>query len=101
MTVIKASIDHNQEKQGHNYVLLKDDKILCANCNKELINVVKVKNNEEQHAIKSSCPYCNDESFWYQIDGKIFMLPMNNLRINNVTTNVRNSIKFTEIEVLK
>ena len=99
-TVIKATLDQ-VEKEKIGYTLLKQDVIKCGNCNKPLVSVIMVQNNDDRHAIKAYCPYCKDCSFWYQITGKICIQAVEGLSMIDMPTNIRNGINFTEIKVAK
>lgn len=88
------------EQQG--YSLLKEDKIRCANCQKPLIEVIKVKEDSSINtAMRARCPFCGDKSFWYKISGKICVQAVDGLSIANSPVDIRNNIRFTNIEVVK
>ena len=53
------------EKQGFSF--LQEDIIVCGDCGKQLIQIIKVKETEDAQAIKVLCPYCGDCSFWDKI----------------------------------
>lgn len=87
------------EKQGFSF--LQDDIIVCGNCNKQLIQIIKVKNTDDTQAIKVSCPYCGDHSFWYKIKGKIYMQPKKDLFIYDAPVEIRGDILYSTIIVKK
>jgi DNA-directed RNA polymerase subunit RPC12/RpoP len=100
MTII-TSLEHSTERTKQGYSVLKDGIIKCGNCNKNLLSVIKIQENNQQHNIKVDCPYCNDESFWYKIDGKICIQPCDGLSMVDMNTDIKDEIHFTEIKVIK
>ena len=67
--------------------LLQEDVIRCANCNKGLIEVAKVKEDlSRTHVIIAECPFCGDTSFRYKVDGQIYMSAVNGTVINDAIT---------------
>ena len=98
--VIKATVEE-RDRESCGYKLLKSDIIQCANCGKKLLSIIKIKDNEERHRLKAGCAYCNDESFWYHIDGKICVQPLDGLSMDEMSTKVQNEINFTTIKVIK
>lgn len=87
------------EKQG--FTFLQNDTVHCGNCNKPLIDVIKVKETETVTAIKVKCPHCNDTSFWYKIKGKIYLQAVDGLHISSAPIDVKNDIIYSTIEVKK
>jgi len=101
--ILSASRQEIEEttREKLNYSILKDETIKCANCNKDLISIIKVKENQnQQSAIKALCPYCNDSSFWYRISGQIYLQAVDGLSIVDMPVKVQNGVIFTTIEVI-
>ena len=62
---INTPVDLEVERPRHGYKILNDDIIKCADCNRKLIEVVKVREDIELvKKIKVICP-CGGESFLY------------------------------------
>jgi DNA-directed RNA polymerase subunit RPC12/RpoP len=77
--------------------LLEEDTIKCANCRNPLVDVIKVRENDEiEQEIKALCPYCGDESYLYRINGHIFIQAAQGLAVvdNDTTVLDRNCTKF-------
>jgi DNA-directed RNA polymerase subunit RPC12/RpoP len=71
--------------ERHNYTILKDDIVKCANCNKPLLDVLKIQEDTNIiSTIKVECPYCSDSSFWYKISGKIYIQSHEGLSITDM-----------------
>ena len=87
------------EKQG--YSLLQDDNIRCGNCDKPLVDIIKVKETDTSTAVKVHCPYCDDTSFWYKIKGKIYLQAVDGLHIASAPIEIKNEIIYSTIEVKK
>lgn len=84
------------------YELLKEDNIKCANCKKKLVEIVKVKENENKvYEIKASCPFCKDGSFIYRISGQIFIQAAPGVTIEDMPMEIINGVMKTDIKVIK
>jgi len=99
--IIVEQKEYNND--NHNdFNISKDDIIICANCNKQLLSVIKVKEDKNiQTAIRVQCPFCKDTSFWYKISGKIYIQSVEGLSITDMPVDIRNGIMFTNIKVKK
>ena len=90
----------NSEKKG--YVLLKEDCIRCANCNKKLLEVIKVKEVKEMvREIKVNCPYCGDSSFLYRITGVVYTQAPDELSISDMPVDILENVIKMNVEVIK
>lgn len=47
--------------------------IKCASCNKDLIRIHSTPDVPMKTKVKSNCPYCNDESYFVNVEGKYFI----------------------------
>jgi phage FluMu protein Com len=59
-------------RESLGYVVIKDEFIRCANCNKKLLNILKVRESETKNYFIVKCPYCGDKSYKYEVSGKIY-----------------------------
>ncbi len=101
-TVIKTPVDFDVEREKRGYSLIKKDQIKCGNCQRPLIDLIKIKEDKEiETAIRAYCPFCNDCSFWYKISGKICIQAVEGLSILDMPMDIRNGIRFTNIKVVK
>lgn len=100
--VLKVPVDQDVEREKRGYQILQDTIIKCANCQKELVEVIKIKENKKiKNAIKALCPYCNDCSFWCQITGEIALQAVEGLYMIDMPMDIRNDVRFTTIKVAK
>ena len=100
--MIVVPVDTEVERDKQDFVWIKEDKLICGNCYKPLLEVLKVKEDEKKvTAIRALCPYCHDQSFWYKISGKIYIQAMDGLSIADAPIDIRNDIMFTTIKVIK
>lgn len=90
-----------KEVESKGFSFLHNDILHCSNCNKPLIDIIKVKETDRVTAIKVKCPYCNDTSFWYKIKGKIYLQAVDGLYISSAPIEVKNEIIYSTIEVKK
>jgi len=87
------------EYKQNGYILLKEDKIKCGDCNKLLIEIIKVKDNDGVKEIEALCPYCGGSSFLYRIEGETFFQACDPLCINNIETDFINNITRMKVEL--
>jgi len=97
---IMTSVEQKEvEKQGFSF--LQNEIICCGDCNKPLVEVVKVKESEQTTALMVKCPYCGDNSFWCKVKGKIYIQAIEGLYMAECPTVVQNDIIYSKIEVKK
>lgn len=101
MNNIIGSITHrNNVIDKEKVLLLRHEKIKCANCRADLLEVIQTKEDKEKvTATKVRCPHCNDSSFWFKTSGELRFQTPDNLAIINVETNIRNGITYNNFTV--
>ena len=90
-----------KEVESQGFSLSQDDTIVCGNCGKQLLQIIKVKETDEHTAIRADCPYCNDSSFWHKTKGKIYIQPKDGLYIDEAPIDTRNGIRYSHIKLGK
>lgn len=85
MTDLIATVDLTT-KESLGYKIIKEDHIRCGNCNKKLLNVIKVKDSPIKNYLIVVCPYCSDKSFKYLVEGKMYVGAADKLVISKSDT---------------
>lgn len=70
---LMASVDNEVKKTKKGYQVLEEHILKCANCGKDLIQILKVQENDQIQEIESECPFCGDSSFVKEVSGKIYI----------------------------
>lgn len=97
---ILSTLDQvEREKKG--YEILEDKMIKCGDCDKKLVNVVKIKESSKQNIILVNCPYCGGTSFKYRSEGEIIMQAVPGLIIDKIDTDTIGQTFSTIIDLVK
>ena len=88
------------EKRG--LQVLTEDIIQCANCHESLIQILKVKENPSKtYIIIAECPFCNDTSFRYKVDGDIYMSSVDKTVIDDIIMENKDGAIHSKVKVIK
>ena len=87
------------KRKKHGYSLIEDKIIKCPNCLKELVQIIKVKNEDKINKISVVCPYCNEESFKHTIEGQILINPCQNIKMVDMKTDLKDDVYQAKIMV--
>ena len=68
------------EKSGSKKAVIKVDEledieVKCADCEKTLLQLVRVQQTEEKKKLIVDCPFCDGESWLVELSGKNFQSP--------------------------
>jgi len=74
--------DNERLKQG--LKLLEDKIIICPQCGVELIQIIKVKDEDVQTKFQAICPDCNETSFVLTVSGKTYISPAQGFALSEV-----------------
>tara|TARA_R100001377_G_scaffold44302_2_gene25223 strand:+ start:1217 stop:1489 length:273 start_codon:yes stop_codon:yes gene_type:complete len=58
--------------------------ISCADCEKQLLQMVKVEKTDTEFEITANCPYCNGSSWANQLKGRYYQNPSDGLGLDDM-----------------
>ena len=63
---------------------LEDVEVKCADCDKTLLQLVRVQITEERQKLIVDCPFCDGESWLVELSGKNFQSPPEGLLLGEM-----------------
>jgi len=63
---------------------LEDVEVKCADCDKALLQLVRVQQSEEKQKLVVECPFCDGESWIVELSGKYFQAPPEGLMLGEM-----------------
>jgi len=63
---------------------LEDAEVKCADCEKTLLQLVRIKQSEEKQKLIVECPFCDGESWIVELSGKYFQAPPEGLMLGEM-----------------
>ena len=63
---------------------LKDVEVKCADCDKTLLMLVRIRPSEEKQKLIVECPFCDGESWITELSGKYFQSPPEELMLGEM-----------------
>lgn len=97
-----GTLDTEVERPVLGYELLDEKIIVCGDCKKKLVEVIKVKESNRINYITAKCPFCGDKSFKVKFVGHVFLQSTEDCLLANFDTTKKSDNEFvSEIEVIK
>jgi len=63
---------------------LEDVEVKCADCDKTLLQLVRIRPSEEEQKLVVDCPFCDGESWITELSGKYFQSPPEGLLLGEM-----------------
>ena len=63
---------------------LEDVEAKCADCDKALLQLVRIQKSEYKQKLIVECPFCNGESWIIELSGKYFQAPPEGLLLGEM-----------------
>ena len=63
---------------------IKDVEVACADCDKVLLRLVRIRQSEERQKLIVECPFCDGESWIAELSGKYFQSPPEGLMLGEM-----------------